>query len=60
VGTYAIRFKHEKSGSNFHSRVSTRFNIFLDDYNLIEYELTRRKFTWSNGRQFALLDKFVL
>jgi hypothetical protein len=55
----AIRFKHEKSGPNFHSRASARFNAFLDDYNLIEYELTHRRFTWSNGRQFALLNRFV-
>jgi hypothetical protein len=55
----AIRFKHEKSDHNFQSRASARFNAFLDDYNLIEYELSNRKFTWSNERHFALLDRFL-
>jgi hypothetical protein len=55
----AIRFKHEKSEPNFHSRARARFNVFLDDYNLIEYELANRRFKWSNGRQFALLDRFI-
>jgi hypothetical protein len=44
-----IRFKHKKSGLNFQNRVSARFNAFLDDYALIEYELSNRRFTWSNG-----------
>jgi hypothetical protein len=41
----AIRFRSEKSGTNFHARVSARFNSFLDDLNLIEYELSHMKFT---------------
>jgi hypothetical protein len=44
-----IRFKYEKSGPNFQTRASG-FNAFLDDYNLIEYELSIRRFTWSNER----------
>jgi hypothetical protein len=39
----AIRFSHEKSGPNFHARASARFNIFLDDLNLIEYDLPHKK-----------------
>jgi exonuclease III len=55
----AIRFRNEKSGPRFNVRASSTFNKFLDDYNLIEYELFSRKFTWSNGRQSALLDRFI-
>jgi endonuclease/exonuclease/phosphatase family metal-dependent hydrolase len=55
----AIRFKYEKLGPNFHIRASARFNTFLDDYNLIEYESSNRRFTWSNERQFALIDRFL-
>jgi hypothetical protein len=45
-----IRFKHEKSSYNFQNKANAFFNAFLDDYNLIEYELSSRRFTWSNGR----------
>jgi hypothetical protein len=55
----AIRFRNEKSGSSFNVRASSTFNKFLDDFNLIEYELFSRKFTWSNGRHSALLDRFI-
>jgi hypothetical protein len=38
----AIRFSNEKYGPNFHTRASARFNAFLDNLNLIEYELPHR------------------
>jgi hypothetical protein len=41
------------------SKASKRFNYFLEDFNLFEYELTGRKYTWYNGRQYALLDRFI-
>jgi hypothetical protein len=40
-----IHFSNEKSGPNFQARASSRFNAFLDDLNLIEYELPHGKFT---------------
>jgi hypothetical protein len=33
--------------------------FFLEDFNVFEYELTCRKYTWSNGRQRAFLDRFL-
>jgi hypothetical protein len=43
-----IRFRHKKSEVNFKSRVSKKFNSFLEDFRLFEYELSSRKYTWSN------------
>jgi hypothetical protein len=40
-----IRFRNEKSRPNFNVRASSKYNNFLDDLNLIEYELLSRKFT---------------
>lgn len=37
--------------------VSRDFNNFINDYHLIEHKLNTRKFTWSNGTRFALLDR---
>jgi hypothetical protein len=45
----AIGFRHEKSDSKFHVKTSKRFNSFLEDLYLLEYELVSRKYTWSNG-----------
>jgi hypothetical protein len=45
--------------NNNQTRISKKFNNFLDHFNLFQYELQDRKFTWSNGTQFALLDRIV-
>jgi hypothetical protein len=50
----SIRFRNEKSGINFPVKASAQFNALLEVLNLIE-----RKYTWSNGRQSALLDRFL-
>jgi hypothetical protein len=55
----ALRFRYKKTGLIFKARACVRFNSFVDDFNLVEYELSHRKFTWSNGRQFVLLDRFL-
>jgi hypothetical protein len=55
----ALRFRHKKSGLNFQNRISRKFNNFLYYFNLFEYELQDRKFTWSNGTQFTLLDRMI-
>jgi hypothetical protein len=55
----SIRFRNEKSGRNFPVKASAQFNALLEDLNLIEYELPSRKYTWSNGRQSTLLDRFL-
>jgi hypothetical protein len=31
----------------------------MNDYNMLEYSLVGRAFTWSNGHSFALLDRFI-
>lgn len=36
---------------------SARFNDFINRHNLIEHKLPNRKYTWSNGRRFAILDR---
>ena len=54
----AIRKKSEKSGNNFDISLSLQFNAFVQDNFLVEHPLTSRRFTWSNGTQFALLDRF--
>jgi hypothetical protein len=40
----SLRFRHEKSGSNFVVKASKRFNAFIEDFNLFEYELSNRKY----------------
>jgi hypothetical protein len=41
------------------ARVSKKFHASMNDLNLIEYSFSNRKFTWTNGRHFALLDRFL-
>jgi hypothetical protein len=55
----SIRFSYEKLRLNFHINASKKFNSFLEDFNLFEYELSSRKYNWSNVRQFALLDRLL-
>ena len=52
-----IRTPHEKSGTAFDIKVSSMFNSFINRHFLVEQKLYSRKYTWSNGRQFALLDR---
>ncbi|XP_078150904.1 uncharacterized protein LOC144546233 [Carex rostrata] len=54
-----IRNPQEKSGTNFDVSISKRFNQFINRHNLVEQKLTSRKYTWSNGTNFALLDRFL-
>lgn len=56
----AIRKRSEKSGQTFDVNLSSRFNDFVNDHHLIELKLPNRKFTWSNGRQQALLDRYLV
>lgn len=53
-----IRSPQDKSGPAFDIQISTMFNTFINKHCLVEHKLHSRKFTWSNGRQFALLDRF--
>lgn len=53
----AIRHRKDRSGPNFDVRIFRNFHAFLNDPNLIEHRLMKRKYTWNNGRQFALLDR---
>lgn len=55
----AIRTKSKKSGTNFIARVSNKFNTFVNGHNLLEYKLLGRRFTWSIGIDYALLDRFL-
>lgn len=52
-----IRNRKEKSSVNFDVRISHFFNSFISRHNLIEYKLNNRRYTWSNGTNFALLDR---
>jgi hypothetical protein len=54
-----IRFRTKRTGSTFSHRISKKFNVFLDDYSLIEFALAGRAYTWSNGRFYALLDRYL-
>jgi hypothetical protein len=53
-----IRFRNERSCSTFSHRISKKINTFLDNYSLIEFALAGRSYTWSNGKSYALLDRF--
>lgn len=53
-----IRHHLEKFGTNFDVKISKMFNNFIHRHNLIEHKLSTRKFTWSSGSNFALLDRF--
>jgi hypothetical protein len=55
----SIIFRNKKPGRNFSIKANAQFNALLEDLNLIEYELPSRIYTWSNGRQSALLDRFL-
>lgn len=52
-----IRNSSEKSGHNFDIPISRMFNSFINRHNLIEHKLGNRRYTWTNGRHFALLDR---
>lgn len=39
-------------------QTSAIFKNFVNQHQLIEHKLTSRKYTWTNGRHFALLDRF--
>lgn len=54
----ALRSIKDKSGSHLDISISRSFNSFINRHNLVEHQLPNRKFTWSNGHQFALLDRF--
>lgn len=56
----AIRKRSEKSGLNFDLNLSSKFNDFINDHHLVELKIPNRKFTWSNGRQQALLDRYLV
>lgn len=56
----AIRKKEKKSGPNFDMHLSRQFNNFINDNRLLELKLTTRKYTWSNGTKFALLDRILV
>lgn len=53
----AIRNRKEKSGQQFDLRSSRMFNNFVGRHDLLEHKLPNRRFTWSNGLKFALLDR---
>lgn len=52
-----IKHKKDNTGSNFDISLSREFNIFINKHSLVEHTLQTRKFTWSNGRNFPLLDR---
>lgn len=52
-----LRHKSEKSGPHFDITTSSMFNSFISRHSLIEHKLETRKFTWTNGRTYALLDR---
>lgn len=56
----AIRNNQEKSGPSLDLKLSRLFNHFINRHHLIECRLNNRKFTWSNGHHFALLDRFFI
>lgn len=56
----AIRARNEKFGTSFDVRLSGKFNDFISDHHLIELRLPHKKFTWTNGRHRALLDRFFV
>lgn len=53
-----IRNITEKSGTNLNLKINRMFNHFINMHNLVEHKLTTRKFTWANGQNFALIDRF--
>lgn len=53
-----IRHRNDKSGSRFDMHISKLFNNFVNRHQLVEHKLINRKYTWNNGRHFALLDRF--
>ena len=55
-----IRRRFEKSGFSFGHVISSRFNSFIGDNELMELSLFDRKFTWArslNSTSQALLDR---
>ena len=55
-----IRTPLEKSGPRFDIKISSMFNRFINKHQLVEHKLQTRKFTWSNGTNFALLDRIFI
>ena len=56
----AIRKADEKTDPNFDVSLSRLFNKFVNTHHLIEHKLHTRKYTWSNGTRFALLDRIFI
>lgn len=56
----AIRLRNEKSGTSFNIRLSTLFNHFVNSNSLVELKVPTRKYSWTNGTQSALLDRFFV
>lgn len=53
-----IRHRTDKSGTNFNIQTSSLFNNFINKHQLLEHKLVDRRYTWTNGTYFALLDRF--
>lgn len=56
----AVRYRYEKSGPAFDCRTSNAFNTFIQTHALLDMKLRDRKYTWSNGNRFALLDRTLV
>jgi endonuclease/exonuclease/phosphatase family metal-dependent hydrolase len=58
-----IRRPDEKNNDNYNDRWPFMFNVVIDSLNLMELEMSRRKFTWANRLQnqtFKKLDRILV
>jgi hypothetical protein len=57
-----VRYRSERKGRTFNHSVSTKFNNFINNNQLIDLKSQDRRFTWSNMRiipSMTCLDRFL-
>ncbi|XP_042956371.1 uncharacterized protein LOC122292174 [Carya illinoinensis] len=57
---FNIRFPSEPSGTHHHSTAMEEFSEFVFDLDLMDLPLLGGEFTWSNGRGWSRLDRFLV
>ena len=58
-----VKEESERSGGVFNAGPSMDFVNFIQSYSLVDLNLARRKFTWSNNREhqtWGRLDRFLI
>lgn len=57
-----VRFPRERSGSRVFSHVMTEFNDFINDLELVDFNLSGGAYTWfrKNSSQSSRMDRFLV